>query len=262
MRARYAIVYSPLLMVCSSATPGATAQDVLVLLANPVSTLSRVRADYDSDYDVGEDHQGTRQIFTLRPIIPIRLTDRWQLVSETRVPIETRADAAPLPDAHGLGDIYETLFFSPRRMNSAGGSWGVGTLMRFDTAGENGAGAGGWGAGPAAVLVQQDGNSVSGIMLAHLWGGSGNSSDESRLEAFAAWTRNGSSVTFNLEARYDSETQQTLLPVGFSVSRVLTAGSLFVAIGARARYYVDVPRNAGSWGLGVDFTIVPGRLTK
>ena len=84
MRARHAVVYSPLLMLCSSAAPAATAQDVLILLTNPVSTLSRVRADYDSDYDVGEEHEGTRQTFTLRPIIPIPLTDRWQLVSETR----------------------------------------------------------------------------------------------------------------------------------------------------------------------------------
>ena len=262
MRARHAVVYSPLLMLCSSAAPAATAQDVLILLTNPVSTLSRVRADYDSDYDVGEEHEGTRQTYTLRPIIPIPLTDRWQLVSETRVRFESRAEAAPLPDGHGLGDIYETLSFSPRRMNSAGGTWGLGTVIRMDTASANGVGAGGWGVGPAVILVQQEGNSVSGITLAQLWGASGQSSDESRLEAFASWTRAGSSITFNLEASYDSQTQQTLLPVGFSVSRVLSVGSLFAAIGARARYYVDAPKSAGAWGLGVDFTIVPGRVAK
>lgn len=260
MRACHTFVYSPLLMLCCSGAPAATEQDVLILLTNPVSTVSRVRADYDSDYDIGEEHAGTRQTLTLRPIVPIPLTDRWQLVSETRVRFESREEAAPLPDGHGLGDSYETLFFTPRRMNSAGGTWGLGTVVRMDTASTNGVGAGGWGAGPAVILVQQEGHSVSGITLAHLWGASGKSSDESRLEAFASWTRNGSSVTFNLEASYDSQTQQTLLPVGFSVSRVLTAGSLFVAIGARARYYVDVPKNTGAWGLGVDFTIVPGRF--
>jgi hypothetical protein len=262
MRARQAIVYSPLLMLCTSGAFAASEQDVLMLLTNPVSTLSRVRADYDSDYDVGEDHEGTRQRFTLRPIIPIPLTDRWQLVSETRIRFETREDAVPLADGNGLGDTYETLFFSPRRQNSAGGSWGLGTLIRMDTASANGVGAGGWGAGPAVILVQQEGHSLSGILLAQLWGASGKSSDESRLEAFATWTRNGSSITFNLDASYDSETQQTLLPVGFSVSHVVRAGSLFVALGARARYYVDVPKNAGAWGLGVDFTIVPGRIAK
>jgi hypothetical protein len=262
MRARYAIVYSPLLMLGASGAPAATEQDVLVLLTNPISTLSRVRADYDSDYDVGEEHQGTRQTFTLRPIIPIPLTDRWQLVSDTRVRFQSREEAVPLPDGHGLGDTYETVFFTPRRMNKDDGTWGLGTVIRMDTANSNGVGAGGWGAGPAVTLVQQEGRSLSGITLAHLWGAAGKSSDESRLEAFASWTRNGSSITFNLEASYDSETQQTLLPVGFSVSRVMMAGSLFVAIGARARYYVDVPKNAGAWGLGADFTIVPGRLTK
>jgi len=236
------------LAVTCSECPAASEQDALVLLSNPLSDLNRFAANLDFDNDLGPQGDTERQTLSMEPTLSVHLSGDWRMVSRTRL---------PLIDTHehsGLGDLHETLLFTSSKGNAI--TWAVGGAVRLDTASDEELGAGGWSAGPAVALVQRDGSEVSGILATRLWGGEPGVGNVWRIEGFTTWNRDGHGVSLALEAEHDSLTQETTCPISIGISRVVRSGAVFVNIGARARYFLDVPMDKGPWGLGITFAIV------
>ena len=55
-------------------------------------------------------------------------------------------------DDWGVGDIVQSLFFSPSKTSDSGVTWGVGPAFLFPTASEKALGADQYGAGPTFVV--------------------------------------------------------------------------------------------------------------
>lgn len=54
-------------------------------------------------------------------MIPFSLNDDWNLISRTILPIAWQNDiAGPSGDQFGLGDITQSLFFSPKAPSAGG----------------------------------------------------------------------------------------------------------------------------------------------
>jgi len=69
----------------------------------------------------------------VQPVIPIRLTDDWNLITRTIVPIINQpALFRGGENAFGMGDINPSLFLSPSKPGKF--VWGVGPTMTFPTA--------------------------------------------------------------------------------------------------------------------------------
>lgn len=236
------------LAVTCGGSHAATEQDALVLLSNPLSDLDRFSADFDSDHDLGPEGDVERDTLALQPVFSVPVSAAWRVVSRTRLPIVDTGGHS------GLGDLYETLFVTPRERSEI--AWAIGSTVRFDTASVPELSAGGWGAGPALALVQREKADVSGLMIARVWPLERGSGDVWRLEGFTTWNRDGVGVSLELDAQYDTQTRETTCPISIGVSRVVRSGALFVNIGARARYFVDVPVDKGPWGLGITLTLV------
>jgi hypothetical protein len=137
----------------------AHAQDTEALakqLANPIASLSSVPLQFNYDAGIGPFDDGEKFALNIQPVIPISISEDWNMISRTILPIASQHDAFPGAGSQfGLGDTVQSVFFSPKALTSGGWTWGVGPVLLIPTATDNLLGGGQWGAGPTGVALRQ-----------------------------------------------------------------------------------------------------------
>ena len=68
----------------------------------------------------------------------------------------------------GIGDIVQSLFFSPKTPTSGGLIWGVGPVFLLPTATDAALGTEKWGFGPTALALKQAGPWTLGGLVNHI----------------------------------------------------------------------------------------------
>jgi hypothetical protein len=123
-------------------------------LSNPVAALISVpfQLNYDDGYT--PDGGGNRWTLNIQPVVPISISDSWNVISRTIVPVMNQNFAGPGNKESGLGDINESLFFSPKAPTASGWIIGAGPVLLMPT-GTEGFTAHQWGAGPTFVVLKQ-----------------------------------------------------------------------------------------------------------
>ena len=125
------------------------------------------------NFGVGPDDD-VQYILNIQPVIPFKLTEDWNLISRTIVPLIYQPELAPgVGDVFGLGDIQQSLFLSPAKPGKL--IWGVGPILQFPTATDDSLGQGKWGAGPTAVALTVHGPWVLGALINNVWSFAGDS---------------------------------------------------------------------------------------
>jgi hypothetical protein len=171
------------------------------------------------------------------------------------MPIAYQNDiAGPSGDQFGLGDITQSLFFSPSKPTASGIIWGVGPVLLLPTATDEMLGGQKWGAGPTAVVLTQKGPWTVGMLANHIWSFAGDS-DRSDINAtymqpFVAYTTKDA-WTFNLdmENTYNWETDEWSVPINFQVSKLVVINKQPISLGAGVRYWAASP-DSGPDGFG------------
>lgn len=81
---------------------------------NPIADLISLPMKVDWDTDIG-DEDADRTTYTVQPVIPINMNKDWNIISRTIVPvyIDAESPVSGEDDATGMGDILQSLFFSP-----------------------------------------------------------------------------------------------------------------------------------------------------
>jgi len=101
-------------------------------------------------------------------VIPIRLTEDWNLITRTIMPIISQGSPAPgIDHVGGLGDINPSLFLSPSKPGKV--IWGVGPTFTLPTASNRLLGSGKWSAGPTGVVLVMQGPWVYGALANNQW---------------------------------------------------------------------------------------------
>lgn len=134
---------------------------------NPVADLISVPFQNDFNFGTGPSDR-TVWVLNVQPVIPLKLTESWNLISRIIMPIVNQPSLAPgVANEFGLGDINPTFFLSPSKPGKL--VWGVGPTMTLPTASHSALGQGRWNAGPAAVALLMDGPWVVGALANNQW---------------------------------------------------------------------------------------------
>jgi hypothetical protein len=234
--------------------------DLAQKLANPVADLISVPIQSNLDFGVGPG-DGTIWRTNIQPVIPFSISEDWNVISRTILPVidqEGLAPAGDALDASGLGDITQSFFFSPKESSPI---WGVGPAFLIPSATDDLLGGEKWGIGPTAVVLKQEGAWTYGALANHIWDFAG---DDSRgavnatfLQPFVSYiTPTKTTFSLNTETTYDWQNEQWIVPVNFVVSQLFKIGDQPVQAFVGARYYVETPTGGPEWGLRFGMTFL------
>ena len=232
------------------------AEDLAKKLSNPVASLISGPLQSNFDFKIGPDDDGWRYQMNLQPVIPISIGEDWNVISRTIMPLVYQNDIFPgAGDQFGLGDITQSLFFSPKAPSSFGGLiWGAGPVFLVPTATDDLLGSEKFGIGPTLVVLKQAGPWTIGILANHIWSVAG---DDDRadisstfLQPFVSYTtKDAWTFSLNTESSYDWKDKQWSVPINAQVSKLLKFGKQPVSIGAGVRYWAESP-DSGPEGFG------------
>ena len=237
------------------------AEDLAKKLSNPISSLISVPFQYNHNTGLANG-DGRQDYINIQPVIPFSISENWNVISRTIIPVVS-LDGVPTGAGRtsGLGNVVQSVFFSPKAPTAGGLIWGAGPVFQLPTSSNDRLGPQQFGAGVTAVgLIQNKGWTV-GMLANHIWS-VGKEDEYGRssatfLQPFVSYsTPRGTSYALNTESTYDWVNEQWSVPVNLSVSQIIKLGGRPVQLTAGIRYWADNPPDgATGWGarLGVTY---------
>jgi hypothetical protein len=230
-------------------------------LQNPVAALISAPFQLNYDQNIGSLDDGDRWTLNIQPVIPFGLNTNWNIISRTILPVIWQSDIFPSAGSQsGIGDIVQSVFFSPKIPTEGGWIWGAGPVFLLPTGTDDLLTTDKWGTGPTAVVLKQSGPWTYGMLANHIWSIAG---DDDRadinttfLQPFLSYTTPTAwSSTLNTESTYDWENEQWSVPINAVVSKVTNIGGQLISFNAGIRYWAETP-DSGPEGWGVRLVTV------
>lgn len=141
---------------------------------NPVADLISVPLQSNFNFGAGFNHNKMIYILNVQPVIPIKLSDEWNLIARIIMPLinqpslfPTIGGLVPSTTGTGFGDFNPTFFLSPAKSGEL--IWGVGPTITLPTATDRDLGSGKWSMGPAGVVLTMQGPWVFGGLVNNQW---------------------------------------------------------------------------------------------
>ncbi len=231
-------------------------EDLAKKLSNPIASLISVPLQLNYDSNIGPNDNGDRYLLNIQPVIPFSLNDDWNIISRTILPVVSQDEIfSGAGSQTGLGDVVQSVFFSPKQPTESGWIWGAGPVIVLPTATDDLLGTDKWGLGPSVVGLKQNGPWTYGALANHVWSVAGDNDRQdistTFLQPFLSYTTK-EAVTFalNTESTYNWESEQWALPINATATKVTKFGTQLVSIGGGARYWAE-STEGGPEGLGV-----------
>ena len=232
-------------------------------LSNPVAALISVPFQFNYDQDIGAARDGERWLLNVQPVVPFELNADWNIISRTILPIVWQDDVFPGAGSQsGIGDVVQSVFFSPKAPTADGLIWGAGPVLLLPTGSNELLTTDQWGAGPTGVVIKQQGPWTLGALANHIWSFAGNGRRDdinaTFLQPFLTYTTpTATTFSLNVESTYDWNSEQWRVPINSGVAQILRIGDQLVQVGAVARYWADGPDNGPhGWGVRLNVTLL------
>ncbi len=234
-------------------TTSSAAEDLAKKTQNPVADLISLPFQNNFTFPTGPGDD-VLWVLNVQPVIPVKLTKEWNLITRTIVPIIHQPGLTQGASSdNGVGDVQFTSFLSPS--DSGDFTWGAGPVFRFPTATKDTLGSEKWSAGPSFVGLTSTGPWVVGGLVQNIWSYTGSSSrdrvNQLLLQPFVnynlpdGWYLTTSPVV-TADWNRPSE-QRWTVPVGGGVGKILRIGKLPVNLQLQAYYNVEKPEQVGDW---------------
>lgn len=240
--------------------------DMAKKLANPIASLISLPIQYNYDSDIGAGDDGSMSKVNIQPVIPFSLNDDWNVISRTIVPVVWQSDVfSPTSGSqNGIGNVTQSLFFSPKAPTENGWIWGAGPVLIIPTATDDLIGGEQWAAGPTGVALKQDGPWTFGGLFNHVWSfaeddGPNEEISSTFLQPFLAYvTPEAVTYSLNTESSYNWETEEWSVPINATVSKVMKWGTQLVSLQVGVRYWAvtDADSSPEGWGARAQLTFL------
>jgi hypothetical protein len=235
------------------AAPADNEAELAKKLQNPIASLISVPIQNNFDFGAGPNGDGFQYKVNIQPVIPFSLSEHWNVITRTILPVVYQEKIYGNSSQSGLSDTTESLFFSPKNLWH-GWTWGAGPVLLFPTATDDLLGTEKWGAGPTAVALKQEHGFTYGMLVNHIWSYAGENGradvNSTFLQPFVVYTtKTHTSFVMNTESTYDWEHQQWTVPVNLSVKQLVKIGGAPIQFEIGGRYYAERPINGPDWGL-------------
>jgi len=198
-------------------------EDIAKKLANPIAAMISLPIQANYHQNLGLDDEGEKWTVNIQPVIPMELSEDWNLISRTIIPVGA---AALIPTGSDVS-------------------------------------AHKWGVGPTVIALKQDGPWTYGGLANHIWstGGSNQVVDNVNstfMQPFLAYvTPQAISISLNTESTYDWENEQWSIPVNLQVTKVTKIGNQIISYGAGATYWAEsADSGPEGWGARVIITFI------
>jgi hypothetical protein len=173
------LLYAALLaatLLAPSAHAELSAEDLAKIAQNPVANLISVPIQENAYFNVGP-LDGTQNVLNIQPVIPFSISEDWNIITRTIIPIISLPAFAPdQGGVSGIGDVQFSAFLSPA--NAGPWIWGVGAIAQLPTHSNDRLGNNNMGLGPTFVILHLEHGSpwVYGVLANNVWsvGSSGN----------------------------------------------------------------------------------------
>lgn len=233
---------------------------------NPIAALYSLPIQFNWNQHMGPSNDGIQTVTNIQPVLPFSINEDWNLISRTILPVIDQRSLAPngLADKSGIGDITQSLFFSPKAKTDNGWIWGAGPVFLMPTGSDDLLTNDQWAAGPTAVALRQTDGWTYGALANHLWSLEGSPANgrekinASFLQPFLSYTTS-TYTTFgiNTETSYDWQAQEWSVPVNLTVTQLLKLGGQPLSIQLGPRYWLDSTENgADGWGFRAAITLL------
>ncbi|PHS68098.1 MAG: hypothetical protein COB12_01785 [Flavobacterium sp.] len=236
------------------------AEELAKKLANPVAALISVPIQNNFDINVGPI-EGFRYNVNIQPVIPISIGENWNLISRTIVPIVSTSNVfAPNNSEFGLGDIIQSVFFSPKKVTN-GLVWGVGPIFLLPTATNDAFASKKFGIGPNALALKLIGQWTVGTLVNHTWSVAGDENyqdiNATFFQPFATYaTKTGSSFTLASENTQSWDNDVFGGFVGFYYAKVMKFGNQRMQLGGGPRVFYGNNAFNPDWGIRVNVILL------
>jgi hypothetical protein len=257
--------------VATEETPAAaTNADALRKAAqNPIASLISVPVQNNNNFGIGPDGR-VQDILNIQPVIPARLSDKWNLITRVITPIVYQPTVSqPINQgAYGFGDLNPSFFLVPAKTSRV--IWGVGPTVVLPTATNPVLGQGKWSIGPSLVVLAQPGKWTLGVLVSNVFSFAGQSSRPAVNQMLFQYF-----INYNLQHGWYITWQPTLtanweatnggrwvVPFGGGLGRIMKLG--FQPVNLTMQFYGNAvhPPGASPWGMRLQIAFLFPKLTK
>ncbi len=241
------------ILCCDVQRMWAQEADIAKQAQNPIANLISVPIENDFYPQTGANLLNS-YVLQLKPVIPLHLSREWNLITRTIIPIIQEPDLAPgVSGATGLGDIQESLFFSPTKAGPV--IWGAGPAIAVPSATNGILGTKKLSVGPTVVVLRSHGHWLFGALAQNLFSVAGPARrpdvNQMLIQPFVNYNiRHGWYLVSSpvITANWQANPNDTwTVPLGGGAGKILRFGKLPVNVSAQAFRNVSYPHDITHW---------------
>ncbi len=252
-----------LVVLSQPASADLSPEELAKIAQNPVGNLISVPFQENLYLNTGPE-KSNQNVLNIQPVIPISISDEWNIITRTIVPIISLP--AFTPDGsrtNGIGDVQMSAFLSPAKPGNW--IWGVGPIVQLPTHSNSLLGNDHTGLGPTFVVLHLEHGSpwVYGALMNNIWsagGGSDSTYNNGLVQPFVNYNFHGGTyltsapiMTVDWKA---PGSQQWTVPMGGGVGKIFKLGKLPVNSQLSAYYNVVRPDYVGNWAIRLQIQLM------
>jgi hypothetical protein len=238
---------------CAQESSAQGTSEIAKQAQNPIANVISVPFENDFNPQTGVKKEDS-YVLEMKPVVPLRLSNDWILITRTIIPVIQVPDLAPsVHGTTGLGDIQESLFLSPAKAGPV--IWGAGPAISFPTATQSILGTKKLSVGPNVVVLRSQGHWLFGTLAQNLFSVAGPSArpnvNQMLLQPFVNYNlRHGWYLTSSpiITANWEVKPgQRWTVPVGGGAGRIIHFGMQPVNVYAQVFRNAERPDGTTHW---------------